>query len=77
MRSNQSLVQGVDCNINHGDCGAAKLAYGEAAVKDRATETAPHHNALAQFRKEITERFPALSSVTGLMALDGTLETVS
>jgi hypothetical protein len=50
---------------------------GEAAVKDRATETAPHQNALAQFRKELTERFPALSSMTGLMALDGTLETFS
>jgi hypothetical protein len=77
MRSNQSLVQGVGCNINHGDCGAAKLAYGEAAVADRATETAPHQNALAQFRKELTERLPALFSMTGLMALDGRLETVS
>ena len=77
MRSNQSLVHGVGCNTNHGDCGAAKLAYGEAAVKDRATETAPHQNAPAQFRKELTERFPALSSMTGLMALDGRLETVS
>jgi carbonic anhydrase len=63
--------------INHRDCGAAKIAYGEAAVKDRATETATHQNALAQFRKELTARFPALSSVTGLMALDGTLETFS
>ncbi len=77
MRSNQSLVHGVGCNITHRDCGAAKLAYGEAAVKDRATETATHQNALAQFRKALTERFPALSSMTGLMALDGTLETFS
>ena len=77
MRSNQSLVHGVGCNITHRDCGAAKLANAEAAVKDRATETATHQNAPAQCRKALTERFPALSSMTGLMALDGTLETFS
>jgi carbonic anhydrase-like protein len=63
--------------INHRDCGAAKIAYGEAAVADPAAETKTHRDALAEFRKQLAERHPKLGVETGLMALDGTFEVMS
>jgi len=57
--------------INHRDCGAAKIAYGDAAV---ANETETHRAALADFRKQVNEKQSKLEVVTGLMALDGKLE---
>lgn len=63
--------------INHRDCGAAKIAYGEAAVADPAAETKTHREALAEFRKQLAERHPKLGVETGLMALDGTFEVLS
>jgi hypothetical protein len=62
--------------INHRDCGAAKIAYGEAAVADTATETKTHQEALAEFRKQLADRYPKLGVETGLMALDGTFEVM-
>ena len=62
--------------INHRDCGAAKIAYGAAAVADAAAETRTHREALAEFRKQLAVRFPKLGIETGLMALDGTLERI-
>jgi carbonic anhydrase len=60
--------------IDHRDCGAAKMAYGEAAVADPARETETHRKALAQFRREVAQRHPELGVETGLMALDGSIE---
>jgi carbonic anhydrase len=60
--------------INHRDCGAAKIAYGEAAVATPAAETATHRNSLAEFRKQVAQRQPKLTVETGLMALDGKVE---
>ncbi len=60
--------------INHRDCGAAKLAYGEAAVAQRDAETETHRKALDEFRKQVGERHPTLAVETGLMALDGWIE---
>ena len=59
--------------INHRDCGAARVAYGEARLADAASETETHRQALAQFRKEVGERHPKLGVETGLMALDGSI----
>jgi carbonic anhydrase len=61
--------------IDHCDCGAAKIAYGEAKVADREIETATHRDALAEFRKQVAERQPKLAVETALMALDGKVET--
>jgi hypothetical protein len=63
--------------INHRDCGAAKIAYGEVAVADPAAETKTHRDALAEFRKQLAARHPQLGVETGLMALDGTFEVMS
>jgi carbonic anhydrase len=63
--------------IDHRDCGAAKIAYGEAKVANSQVETETHRAALAQFRKQVGERHPQLGVETGLMALDGTMEMFS
>lgn len=63
--------------LTHRDCGAAKLALGEAAVADRTRETASHAEALRTFRAEVTRRQPALVTLVAIMALDGTVEVVS
>lgn len=63
--------------IDHRDCGAAKIAYGEKSIADPATETATHKKVLADFRKEVNHRHPNLEVVTGLMALDGKMEIFS
>ncbi len=63
--------------MNHRDCGAAKIAYGEAAVKDRATETETHKAALMEFKKQVAERQPTLKVELGLMAVNGKVEMFS
>src|SRR5262249_15241670 len=63
--------------IDHRDCGAARIAYGEAKVANPQVETETHRAALAEFRKQVKERHPQLGVETGLMALDGKLEMFS
>jgi carbonic anhydrase len=60
--------------IDHRDCGAAKIAYGEARVATRNVETETHRAALAEFRKQVATREPGLAVHTGLMTLDGTFQ---
>jgi carbonic anhydrase len=60
--------------INHRDCGAAQIAYGEAAVANEEAETKTHREALAAFRRELKDRHPNLGVETGIMSLDGKLE---
>jgi len=64
--------------IDHRDCGAAKIAYGEAKVANPQVnpqvEAETHRAALAEFRKQVGERHPQLGVETGLMALDGKME---
>lgn len=62
--------------INHRDCGAAKIAYGESAVKTADIETKTHREALAEFRRQLKERHPSLGAETNLMALDGKIEAL-
>jgi hypothetical protein len=60
--------------MNHRDCGAAKIAYGEAKVANPQIETETHKTALMEFRKQVAERQPKLAVELGLMALDGKVE---
>lgn len=62
--------------IDHRDCSAAKIAYGADKVADRKIETETHRAALAEFRKEVGERFPKLAVETGLMPLHGRIEPI-
>jgi carbonic anhydrase len=63
--------------IDHRDCSAAKIAYGDASVATPEAETETHRRALAQFRTEVGERQPRLKIETILMALDGTFVSLS
>jgi len=63
--------------INHRDCGAATIAYGEAKVANSQVETETHRAALVEFRKQVNERQPKLAVEIGLMALDGKVELFS
>ena len=63
--------------MNHRDCGAAKIAYGEAKVATPKLETETHKAALMQFKKQVGEHQPKLKVEMGLMALDGTVEMFS
>jgi len=59
--------------INHRDCGAAKIAYGDASIATPEKENETHRAALAEFRKQVGQRQPKLAVETGLMALDGSM----
>lgn len=63
--------------INHRDCGAAKIAYGEAMVANPQVETETHRAALGEFRRQLAQRQPKLGAQTGLMALNGELQMFS
>ena len=63
--------------IDHRDCGAAKVAYGEDSIADPQVETRTHREVLAEFREAVARQHPQLTVVTGLMALDGSIEIFS
>ena len=62
--------------IDHRDCGASRIAYGDKSTSTPEIETETHRKVLAQFRREMAKRQPKLAVETGLMALDGKLETI-
>jgi carbonic anhydrase len=59
--------------IDHRDCGAAKIAYGDPSIATPEIETETHRKVLAQFRDEVGRRQPQLKVETLLMALDGSI----
>jgi len=63
--------------IDHRDCGAARIAYGEDSIANPQIETKTHREVLAEFRAAIGEHHPQLTVETGLMALDGSIEMFS
>lgn len=62
--------------FTHRDCGAARLAFGDAAVATPAAEGACHATLLQAFRAEVGHRKPGLTVVAGIMAMDGSVEPV-
>jgi carbonic anhydrase len=62
--------------LNHRDCGAAKIAYGEAAVANRDVEKRTHQAALQAFAQQLKTRHPAMQVELGLLNLDGSVEFV-
>jgi carbonic anhydrase len=63
--------------LDHRDCGAAKIAFGEAAIATPEKETATHRQVLDRLREQVAKRQPHLEIETGLMALDGTVEPLA
>lgn len=61
--------------LTHRDCGAARIALGEAAVADRAAETRSHGQWLQMFANAVRERYPQLEVITGIIDFDGSIET--
>jgi hypothetical protein len=56
--------------VDHRDCGAVKIAYGDEAIATRERETATHEMILGAFRDGVMQRHPGLSIEGWLMALD-------
>ena len=63
--------------LDHRDCGAYRVFMGADAVKTPEAETAVHARYLKLLRTQIRKRHPELEVELGLMALDGTVETIS
>lgn len=62
--------------MSSADCGAAKLAFGEATVAKRESETEAHAEALATFREAVKKRHPKLSVITGVMDVSGKVDLI-
>jgi carbonic anhydrase len=63
--------------VDHRDCGASRIAYGDASTANLEVETQTHRKVLAQFRKDAAKHQPKLAIETGLMSLDGKMEMLS
>ncbi len=63
--------------IDHRDCGAYRLALGEAALATPEQETEMHTLALREFALRVAARHPELRVSGYLMALDGTVEEIA
>ena len=63
--------------IDHRDCGAARVAYGDDSIATPQVETRTHRAVLEEFREAVAKHHPQLAVVTGLMALDGSIEIFS
>ena len=59
--------------IDHRDCSAAKIAYGDASIATPEAENGTHRAALAEFRRQVVELQPTLRIETLLMGLDGSV----
>jgi len=53
------------------------VVFGEDFAKDPAKEYAVHARELKSLRSKLHARYPKLGVELGLMALDGTVETIS
>ena len=62
--------------LTHRDCGAFKIAYGDAAVSTPEKEQALHEEVLRAFREQVLRRHPGLGVTTGIMALNGSVQLV-
>lgn len=62
--------------VDHRDCGAFKVAFGQDYKGEGSAETAQHKGVMEQVRTKLTATHPDLASEFYLMALDGTTERV-
>jgi hypothetical protein len=62
--------------VNHRDCGAVRIAYGDDAISTPERETAMHEQILGAFRAGVLQRHPNLSVETWLMALDNSMQRI-
>lgn len=62
--------------LDHRDCGAFKVAFGDSYAGERAAETAQHKGVMEQMQAMLKQKHPDLTSEFYLMSLDGTAERV-
>lgn len=63
--------------VDHRDCGAYKMAFGAEHAADPDVELAVHGAVLGKLAQQIKEKYPNMAVETHLMALDGSVTTVS
>jgi len=63
--------------LDHRDCGAFKVAFGDQFAAERAAETAQHKQVMAEFKEALVKKFPDLGVEFYLMALDGSAEQIA
>lgn len=62
--------------LDHRDCGAYKVAFGDKFAAEHDAETAQHKSVMLQMQAMLKKKHPDLESAFYLMALDGTAERV-
>jgi carbonic anhydrase len=62
--------------LDHRDCGAYRVAYGQDFAADPAAETAVHTQLLTTFRDMVKQRHPELEVELLLMDLNGQIEPI-
>lgn len=62
--------------IDHRDCGAFKLAYGQDFGADPTAETEIHTQVMSEFRRLVKEKQPGLDVELLLMYLDGQAQLI-
>jgi carbonic anhydrase len=63
--------------IDHRDCGAYKVIFGEEAVDTPEKELALHTQELHAIREAIKQHHPEIEVELGLMSLDGKVEEIA
>lgn len=63
--------------LDHRDCAAYTLVFGQDLALDPATETVVHAQQLALVRNTVATAYPGLAVETLLMALDGSVQDTS
>ncbi len=62
--------------LDHRDCGAFKVAFGDKFASERHAETAQHKHVMAQMKAVLKAKHPDLGAEFYLLALDGTAEQI-
>jgi Carbonic anhydrase. len=63
--------------LDHRDCGAFKVAFGDKFAAERAAETAQHKAVMAELKAALKQKHPDLGAEFFLMALDGAAEEIA
>jgi len=62
--------------LDHRDCGAFKVAFGDKFASERTAETAQHKQVMAQMKAALKAKHPDLGVEFYLLALDGSAEEI-
>ncbi|MBE0621911.1 MAG: hypothetical protein IH605_15060 [Burkholderiales bacterium] len=62
--------------LDHRDCGAYNVIFGEDFSKDHSKETTIHSEKLKELRTQIGEKYPKLDVELLLMSLNGNVEKI-